>query len=242
MAAGGDAVILRPFFRYYGSKWRAVHAGLYPQPTHHQICEPFAGAAGYSLHYPEHSVDLYERDPVIARIWQWLIHAWPEEVRAIPLVDAVDDLPSWVSTGARYLVGFSMNAATSSPRKTLSAGARRLREQGRKFYGWTHELRERVAAQVPHIKHWRIHIDDMPNASICGTRTWFVDPPYVGAGKHYKFGPEQVRYAALAEWCKTRHGQVIVCEAEGANWLPFRSIGAIKSGPRTRTTREACWP
>lgn len=54
-------MILRPFFRYYGAKWRAVHAGLYPEPQHRFICEPFAGAAGYALHYPHLAVELIDR-------------------------------------------------------------------------------------------------------------------------------------------------------------------------------------
>jgi site-specific DNA-adenine methylase len=40
---------LRPFFPYYGSKWRAARA--YPPPLHRQIVEPFAGSAGYALRY-----------------------------------------------------------------------------------------------------------------------------------------------------------------------------------------------
>jgi hypothetical protein len=36
-------VSLRPFWRYYGGKWRA--APRYPRPTHDTIIEPFAGAA-----------------------------------------------------------------------------------------------------------------------------------------------------------------------------------------------------
>lgn len=244
---------LKPFWRYYGGKWRAVHAGLYPQPVHRHIIEPFAGAAGYAMHYPHLAVTLIERDPCIAGIWRWLISAKSDEVRSIPLVDDVADLPEWVPLGARDLIGFSMNAATSSPRKALSAGARKLRESGRKFYGWTHEQRERVAAQVPSIKHWSICEGDY--ASVCApaagrwvgrfdehAATWFVDPPYECAGSHYKYGPSGISYGYLGAWCRERNGQVIVCEAQGATWLPFRKIGLIKSGPRSRGSAEAVWP
>jgi hypothetical protein len=235
-------VILRPFFRYYGGKWRSVHAGMYPQPLHNTIIEPFAGSAGYALHYPHCEVHLIDRDPVIAGIWRWLVSATPEEVRSIPFVDAVDDLPEWVPLGARDLIGFSMNAATSSPRKTLSAGARKLREQGRKLYGWTHELRERVATQVPYIKHWRIHEGDYTIAHHGAEATWFVDPPYATAGKHYRYGSDYVSYGSLADWCRALKGQPIVCESPEADWLPFRALGQVKSGPRTQSTREAVWP
>lgn len=243
-------MILRPFFRYYGAKWRAVHAGLYPQPQHKRIVEPFAGAAGYALHYPSHAVTLVDRDPVIVGIWRWLISTTPDHVRSIPLVDDVADLPESLPLGAKDLIGFSMNAATSSPRKTLSAGSRKLREAGRNFYGWTEAMRERVATQVPFIKHWQVHQADYTivgpgwNQPVIESQpaTWFVDPPYVGAGKHYKFGPDYVNYAHLGEWCRALPGQTIVCESPDATWLPFRSIGTVKSGPRSRQTREAVWP
>jgi site-specific DNA-adenine methylase len=235
-------VILRPFFRYYGGKWRAVSRGLYPHPLHRTIVEPFAGSAGYALHYPHHDVVLVERDPVIAGIWRWLKSATPDEVRSIPLVDDVADLPEWVSLGARDLIGFSMNAATSSPRKALSSGARKLRDAGRKLYGWTHELRERVATQVPHIKHWTINEGDYHLLYDTTIATWFIDPPYEHAGKHYRYGSDYVNYAQLAVWCQERRGQPIVCESPDATWLPFRPLGVVKSGPRTQTTREAVWP
>src|SRR5690348_6932622 len=84
---GGGRVILRPFFRFYGAKWRSVCRGLYPRPIHDTIIEPFAGSAGYSLHYPERAVILVERDATLASIWRYLIGATAEDVMRIPLVD-----------------------------------------------------------------------------------------------------------------------------------------------------------
>jgi hypothetical protein len=234
-------VILRPFFRYHGGKWRAVHAGLYPHPLHDTIIEPFAGSAGYSLHYADHRVILVERYHVVAEIWRWLIGAAPADVMAVPLVDDVDDLPAETPEGARYLVGFAMNAAVTSPRRRISRSALALRAAGRKLYGWSEALRERVAAQVEHIKHWILIEDDYTQAPDI-TATHYIDSPYQYAGGGYIHGPEEIDYPALATWCRARRGQPIVCEAPTATWLPFRSIGAVKSGPRSRTAREAVWP
>lgn len=47
---------LRPFFRYFGSKW--LVGKHYPAPMHETIVEPFAGSACYSLHHFDRKVVL----------------------------------------------------------------------------------------------------------------------------------------------------------------------------------------
>lgn len=69
---------LKPFWRYYGGKWRA--APRYPKPEFSRIVEPFAGAAGYSMRYPSRQVILVEKHPIIAEIWRWLIAARESEI------------------------------------------------------------------------------------------------------------------------------------------------------------------
>lgn len=229
---------LKPFWRYYGGKWRA--APRYPAPTHDAIIEPFAGAAGYALRYPDRKVLLVDKYPVVAEIWRWLIRESSVSIRAIPLVESVDDLPGWVPQGGRFLVGFTMNSATTSPRRTLSAGQKKLRDLGRVFEGWSEAMRERVAQQVEHIRHWEIHEGNYWNVG-GGPATWFVDPPYSNkAGSYYVHS--DVNYAHLAEWCRGLAGQVIVCENEGATWLPFRPFVTLKAGVNGRGSKEVIWP
>ncbi|MGN6108961.1 MAG: hypothetical protein ACTHU0_27895 [Kofleriaceae bacterium] len=232
---------LRPFWRYYGGKWRA--APSYPAPRHQTIIEPFAGAAGYSLrHGIDRDVVLVEKYPTIAAIWRYLIAADPAEIRAIPEVDDVDDLPAWVPQAARWLVGFSMNSAASTPRRTLSAGRRMLRAKHRQFEGWTAAQRERVATQVKFIRHWQIIEGDYTLAPDVDEATWFIDPPYERAGRHYVHGSSGIDYAALGAWCRARRGQTIVCEQVGATWLPFRPHAVLKAGPNSQRSAEAVWP
>lgn len=234
---------LRPFWCYYGGKWRA--APHYPIPIHPHIIEPFAGAAGYALRYPHLQVTLVERYRVVADLWRWLIEAYPSDVMAIPIVDDVRDLPSNVHQSARSLVGFAMNAATTAPRVTLSAGARRLRgteygsKASRRMAGWTPERRALVASQVAAIKHWKIIEGDYSSAPDVAA-TWFVDPPYTGEkGAHYMAAVDD--YRALATWCRARQGQVIVCENEGADWLPFTTFKLLKAGVNGTGSREVVW-
>lgn len=235
---------LRPFWRYYGGKWRAAHR--YPPPTYSCIVEPFAGSAGYALRHSDLQVVLCDKDPCIAGIWRYLISATSSEIERIPLVDTIDDLPGWVPQEGRDLVGFWLSAAVTSPRRTLSAGNVKLRAMGKTMIGWCERSRERVASQVGKIKHWRIvegSYTDLPDAQCC---TWFVDPPYNNrAGSHYVHGPSGIDYVHLGAWCRSRpHGQVIVCENEGADWLPFEFMSntkAMQTNTSRRTSAEVLW-
>lgn len=230
---------LRPFWRYFGGKWRI--APKYPTPRHTTIIEPFAGAAGYSLRYPDREVILVERYHTIAEIWRWLISVSVDEVLAIPEVDNVADLPAWVPQAARWLVGFSMNSATTSPRRMLSVGARRLRAMNRQYEGWTTARRARVAEQVVRIRHWTV-IEGDYTAAPDVSATWFIDPPYQGRpGLHYVHGSSKIDYTALGSWCRDRGGQILVCEAEGATWLPFARFGGGTRGIGARRSSEALW-
>lgn len=228
---------LKPFWRYYGGKWRA--APRYPAPRHPTIVEPFAGCAGYATRYHDRDVVLVERYDRIAAIWHYLIRVSAAEVRRIPSVEHVDDLPAWVPKPARDMVGFWMNAACVSPCRQLSAGRKRFAAKGLRFEGWTEHTRERIATQVEHIRHWRIIHDtyaNLPNMPA----TYFVDPPYNNrAGSYYVHS--DVDYGHLAAWCRSRAGQVIVCENEGADWLPFRAFATIKAGPARQISREVIW-
>ena len=219
---GGEAVgeRLKPFFTYFGGKWRI--AQHYPAPRFVKVVEPFAGSAGYALHYPDREVSLYEIDPKIYGVWDYLIKVKPSEIRALPArVASVDPLP--LPQEARWLIGFWLNKGTSQPSKTPS---RWMRDGLRPNSFWGEAIRERVASQVGAIKHWRV-FNKSYEAADPRKATWFVDPPYVAAGKGYKF--HAVDYAALAKWCRARQGQVIVCEAAGATWLPFKPFRSIKT-------------
>ena len=239
MVPGRD-VGLRPFFSYYGGKWR-VSLKHYPTPRHETIVEPFAGSAGYSLRYANRNVVLCEIDPVIAAVWRYLIGVSPQEVRStpdVPLDGSVDDLP--VPQEARWLVGFWMNRGVSRPRKSPS---RWMRDGIRPGSFWGHRVREVVASQVESVRHWRIIEGDYRecHVPVVGNATWFIDPPYQRAGKHYKFGSDGLDYADLAEWCQSRPGQAIVCENDGADWLPFTPLADIKTTRRDHRSKEVIW-
>ena len=228
---------VRPFWSYYGAKYRS--ALKYPAPIHDTIIEPFAGAAGYSLRYHDRYVVLVETYPLIAELWRYLIRVTAAEIRAIPLVNSVDDLPSWVPIGGRTLVGFLMNDANVSPRKTLSQGIRRHQAKGYDT-GWCAARRNRVATQVDKIRHWTIIEGDYTKVPTHFRATWFVDPPYAGApGRHYVHN--LLDYSRLGEWCQALAGQVMVCENAGATWLPFVPFANFPRAISGKCSEEVLW-
>jgi len=130
-----------------------------------------------------------------------------------------------------------MNAATVAPCKKLSAGRKKLRSMGRVFEGWSALLRERVASQVDRIRHWQIIEGDWHDAPNDEPATWFVDPPYNNkAGSYYVHGPDAIDFDLLGRACReVMLGQIIVCENEGADWLPFEPFGTFKPGLNNST-------
>lgn len=233
---------LRPFFCYFGGKWRV--ARKYPAPQHAEIVEPFAGAAGYSTRYPDRQVTLYDKDPTIIGLWQYLIRVPAAEIRALPdiALDAtVDDL-GLACEEQKWLIGFWLNSGTSAPCKRPSYWMRKTAtekwETGGGMLGWGPKVRERIAHQVEQIRHWRAVLasyEQIPNRPA----SWFIDPPYVGAGTHYRCSSRSIDFTALGSWCADRQGQVCVCENEGATWLPFESFADIKgAGGKRRSGRS----
>ena len=61
---GSAAPMMRPFFGFYGGKWRDAPK-YYPAPEHDTIVEAFAGSAGYSVRYADRKIMLGEKDGVI---------------------------------------------------------------------------------------------------------------------------------------------------------------------------------
>lgn len=230
--------MLSPFWSYYGSKWRI--AGLYPRPQHQTLVEPFAGSACYALRYPHHQVLLCDQDEIVCGIWDYLIKVSEAELLALPdVVQCVDDVVG--PQEARWLIGFWMGRGLSAPCR--QAGRWMKNYAPRKGYGisfWGSRAKARIAAQLRHIRHWQIRHGSYSDLGVSKSATWFIDPPYRGhPGRRYRKGSTAIDYVALALWCRSLPGQVIVCEALGANWMPFEPL-SVTRGMRGNQS-EAVW-
>ena len=209
-----------------------MRAPKYPAPLYDTIIEPFAGAAGYSVRHHERKVILVDASESICGIWDFLIRASAAEVRALPLLEPGQDVRDLhIPQEAKYLLGYWCAPGSATPRW------RYVRRAWHRSGSWNEYTRERTATQVDHIKHWKIVHGDY-TAAPDREATWFVDPPYVDHGKHYR--NRITDYAALAAWCKTRPGQTLVCESLGATWLPFAPVTTV-TGATNKTTTEVLW-
>jgi site-specific DNA-adenine methylase len=231
---------LLPFFSFYGGKWRA--APRYPRPDNQLIIEPFAGSAGYSVRHHRHAVLLVDLDEKIIGTWQYLISASSTEISRLPL--HFDDVrETKIPQEAQWLIGWWLNKGTTRPEYKPAKWARNPLP-GRLNTFWGEGVRQRLASQVEHIRHWRViqaSYDTLPDVAA----TWFIDPPYLGpAGSRYTNGTSGIDYTRLASWCQSRLGQVMVCENVGAGWLPFQPFMNAKATAghgRSKISREALW-
>jgi hypothetical protein len=237
---GTEVVTLRPFFTYFGGKYRM--AAKMPPPAHGRIVEAFAGSAGYAMRHPALDVLLVEKNPTIAGIWRYLIETPAAEIRALPDLPegaTVDDLE--VTQPARDLIGMRLNGATAAPRKSASAWMRGGTKP-RQF--WGSFVREMIASQVEQIRHWQVLEGDY-SAAPDVRATWIIDPPYEAAGHHYPCGSKAIDFVHLAQWSRSREGLVFVHEAQGATWLPFLPYADVKAtthgGGAGRTSSEVLY-
>ena len=235
----------RPFFRYYGSKWRG--AKHYGPPRRDLVIEPFAGSACYSTYWNHPNVSLYDLSEEVCAAWDWLINCSLDDMRAIPEEfhsnEEFFSLPPGPQLIVYSLVVFGdFNAKGGLPPKYFrlinegsdggawdrqAAALRNLGREGsvRELNGgtiWGPILKNRIIEQKPLLKGWSIEQADY-RAIPLREAHWHVDPPYQGAPGR-KYPHNEIDFAALGDWCRNLPGAVDVCENEGADWLPFQPL------------------
>lgn len=214
---------MRPFFPYYGSTWN--RARYLPAPRYPLVHECFAGSAGYSLFYNCANVELIDKDPLIAGLWAYLMRVRSAEIMALPeLPEVGDSVDNYnIPQEAKWLIGFWLNRGSAQPKKSRTAYSART---DKAQLNWGIKAKERIANQLPILSGWSIS-EGCYDSGLLDECTWLIDPPYVDKGKFYreKFSD----YSTLSSWCRKLPGQAIVLEGQGADWLPFTSLGEFKT-------------
>jgi site-specific DNA-adenine methylase len=210
-------------FYYYGRKKQI--AKYYPEPNCSTIIEPFAGAAAYSL-YGENwckNVILVEKDPRVFGLWQWLIEeATVSDIRKMPDLRIGD-----YSTDFLHIIHAATKMAFKFKRIKVTPVLERNWEISKRIF----------EGNLYKIKHWKIICGDYSEAPDIEA-TWFIDPPYKGkSGMGYGYGSDLIDYDKLARWAKKRKGEIIFCEGEEGDYLPFRPLTSLK-GVAGKTSME----
>ena len=213
-------------FYYYGRKKQL--ARYYPAPLCDCIVEPFAGSAAYSLHknYWQKKVVLIEKDERVAAIWKWFIEeAQPKDFWKMP------DLKIGEKSSDFLCI---IHAATK-----MAFNYKTIKVTPILARNW--EISKRIMAQNIHkVKEWDILCSDYTSSPNIEA-TWFIDPPYKEfPGRGYKHGSESINYNELALWIKGRRGQVICCEGEYGDYLPFEPL-VVNNGVAGKKNKEAIY-
>jgi site-specific DNA-adenine methylase len=240
---------MKPFFSYYGSKYRLSQTGFYPEPTSDIVVELFAGSAAYSTYHNVKNVILVEINPDVAAIWQYLISASEQDILDLPTnLTSLEEL-NCLEYGAKNLINFWTSKAVPSLRTQLSTWYFKY-QNNPCCHVWNEYVKDRIVSQLEGIRNWQIlNIDyldfycyyqkDLP----CNT-TYFIDPPYSGkAGRLYPYN--QINYGMLKQVVegvsKDANNQVIACENEylTINWADF-SMSKNSRGMRNKK-KELCY-
>jgi site-specific DNA-adenine methylase len=226
-------------FYFYGGKRRL--ARFYPPPQHNVVVEPFAGSASYSVTHlvpvkGERTVEraiLIEKDPRVCELWERLLAMDPAKLLEYPIPKAGERTSDFL-----YMTSACSNRISRTAEMTVTT---RMPVVLKRMF-------RQIAAVLPHVKG-RVEIiqgdyTQAPNIEA----TWFIDPPYhvdgrpQSRGMGYADGCDSfsLDYDALATWCHERRGQRIVCEQDGADWLPFEHLRPARNSIGNKVT-EVVW-
>ncbi len=206
-------------FYYYGAKHRLSR--YYPEPKCSTIVEPFAGAAGYAMFWLEKRPDmravLVEKDPRVADTWRRVLRG-----------DVNIDRPEVGEWTTDFLC---MTASASNATGTLKR-MRFSERASREFDRMLRRIRRIASAVAGRVEIIEGDFTCAPDIEA----TWFIDPPYKptrSAGKTSRAGgrgyargcnSDSLDYSDLANFCRSRRGQVIACEYVTADWLEFSPL------------------
>jgi len=213
-------------FYYYGAK--NLLSKHYPEPRFDTIIEPFAGSAAYTCYHLFKNKSLNaiicDKDDNVAQAWDFLLKCSEKDILNLPNPKI-----------GEYAYDFLIKTCSAS---NASSKCHKMKYTERLDIVFQTQKR-RILKFLPirdRIKFIHGHYIDIDNQMA----TWFIDPPYqivTKSGSVYQNGngysktcnSTSIDFTKLSEYCLSRNGQIIVCEKEGANWLPFQEFRKNKT-------------
>jgi site-specific DNA-adenine methylase len=232
---------MKPFFSYYGSKYRLCQQGFYPAPkSGNVVIEPFAGSATYSVyHEPEYAI-LIDKNPLVVGIWRYLINASEKQILALPtLSDShifdFNDALKELQQAERDLIGFWMGKAQTRPAQSPTNWFKKYHKKS-SCTVWNEFVKDRIINQLPKIRKWKAIVGEYSNADYqypnYKKQTYFIDPPYSSvAGRKYKHN--KINYLHLKWWIEqikqNEISQIIACENQNLTyrWADFNKTHEV---------------
>lgn len=213
-------------FYYYGAK--NLLSRYYPEPRYDTIIEPFGGSAAYTCFHLLKNKNLkallYDKDDDVAETWDFLLKCSERDI-----------LNYQTPNIGEYAYDFLIKTCTVSNASSKCKKMKYTERLDRVF-----QIQKRRILKFLPIRDriTFIHGDysNIENVESC----WFIDPPYQvnnkngtvfqnGDGYSKSCNVSNIKFEELGNWCINRKGQVIVCEKEGANWLPFEKFRTNKT-------------
>lgn len=224
-------------FYYYGAK--NMLAGYYPVPSYNLIIEPFAGSAAYSCYHLLRDKNLrchlLDKDEDVANAWDFLLKCSERDILNYPKPKIGD-----------YAYDFLIKTCSVSNASSKCNKMKYTERIDRVF-----EIQKRRLLKFLPIRN-RITFKHSEFDTIKNMKaTWFIDPPYQIISKngsvfqngdgYSKFcSTSNIDFKKLSIFCKNRNGLIIVCEKEGANWLPFEILKRNKTS-LNKNYNEMIW-
>lgn len=159
--------------------------------------------------------------------------ATKNDILSLPDIESKRSLDEITSLAPveRDLIGFHLCRGKAKPRKV-----------GHGQNSWNRD-KLRIAENVWKVKHWKVgSVSFGPLMLFMPASTWFIDPPYQQTqiktnADRYPFG-DDLDYVEMASVIGQLEGQVIVCEGEGADWLPFDLLKTVSGNTNNRTVKQ----
>ncbi len=205
-------------FYYYGAK--NLLSKYYPYPVYNTIIEPFSGSAAYTCYhlYKNNKLNsiICDKNDDVAQTWDFLLKCSENDIINFktPLI-------------GEYAEDFLIKTCSVSNASSKCKKMKYTERIDRVFQIQKRRILKFFAIRN-RIKFIKGDFKIIENIEA----TWFIDPPYQvlnenntifsnGNGYANNCDSNNLDYNELRVFCLERKGQIIVCEKDGADWLPF---------------------